>query len=309
MLLKSASNSEPIRLNRKKTARGGGTVRDARSADLSRYYDIMHLWTRFSRGFRTFSGREANSIHRWLIDADTGKFSPSTIHKIMLSTGIGADGPLEALDAGCGYGGTIFALHAALGGRWHGVTISARQFSAGRRLARERNLGAAVTFSLGSYDEPQAGSYNLIYGIESLAHSVDPARTVGNLVRALRPGGAFMIVDDMPVDAVPARWSLDLARLKQHWRFPVMPSARQWSMHLEAAGCELVETRDLSALMRPRSAAEIAMAIGEVNGRRRWRDRLGLRSIGEAEIGGLILENLGRERVVRYTLIHARKRR
>jgi hypothetical protein len=33
-----------------------------------------------------------------------------------------------------------------------------------------------------------------------------------------------------------------------------------------------------------------------------------LRRIGEAEIGGLLLERLGRERVVRYMMIRARKR-
>src|ERR1700755_2580903 len=69
------------------------------SADLSRYYDFMHLWTRFNSGFRSFSGHGSNAIHRWLTDVDSGEFSPNTIHRIMLSLGIGADAPVEALDA------------------------------------------------------------------------------------------------------------------------------------------------------------------------------------------------------------------
>jgi hypothetical protein len=87
-----------------------------------------------------------------------------------------------------------------------------------------------------------------------------------------------------------------------------MPSARQWSAHLDAAGCDVVEVRDLSRLMRPRSGPELAQATMEVAGRRRWRDRLGLRRIGEAETGGLILEDLSREGAICYTLIRARKR-
>jgi hypothetical protein len=87
-----------------------------------------------------------------------------------------------------------------------------------------------------------------------------------------------------------------------------MPSATQWSAHLAAAQCDVVDTRDLSGLMRPRSEREVSQAIGEVRRRRRWRDLLGLRRIGEAEIGGLLLERLGRERVVRYMMIRARKR-
>lgn len=66
--------------------------------------------------------------------------------------------------------------------------------------------------------------------------------------------------------------------------------------------------RDLSALTRPRSEPEVSQAIGEVRARRRWRDLIGLRRVGEAEIGGLLLERLGRERAVRYTMIVARKR-
>ena len=275
------------------------------SADLRRYYDVMHWWTRFNRGFRSFSGHETNSIHRWLIDADTGEFSPTTIHKIMLAMGIDGSEPVEALDAGCGYGGTMFALHAGLGGRWHGVTIARRQIAVGRRLARDKNIGTAVTFALGSYDEPQPRRYNLIYGIESLIHSVDPARTIGNLARALRPGGMFVIVDDMPMENCPPQQAGALRELKTLWRCPVMPSAQQWSTQLAAAGCDVVEVRDLSSLMRPRSEPETTQAIQEVYGRRRWRDRLGLRRIGEAEIGGLILESLSRERVVAYKLIRA----
>ena len=87
-----------------------------------------------------------------------------------------------------------------------------------------------------------------------------------------------------------------------------MPSVRQWSALLDAAGCDVVEVRDLSSLMRPRSEREVSQAIGEVRARRRWRDLLGLRRVGEAETGGLLLERLGREGVVRYTMIVARKR-
>ena len=65
---------------------------------------------------------------------------------------------------------------------------------------------------------------------------------------------------------------------------------------------------DLTPMMRPRSEPQVAQAIVEVNARRRWRDWLGLRRIGEAEIGGLLLERLSRERVITYNFILARKR-
>jgi len=290
-----------------KTLGAAEPVSQAEQTDVSRYYDLLHLWTRLNKGFRAFSGIEARAIHRWLDHPDSGDFSPATIHAIMLAGGL-ADTPIAALDAGCGYGGTMFALQAALGGCWHGITISPRQCAVGAKAARQKGLADAVTFACGSYDEPQTPGYNLIYGIESLVHSIDPARTVANLAGALRPGGTFIVVDDMPVDPVPAEFAGDLAGFKAAWRCPVMPSATQWSAHLAAAQCDVVDTRDLSGLMRPRSEREVSQAIGEVRRRRRWRDLLGLRRIGEAEIGGLLLERLGRERVVRYMMIRARKR-
>lgn len=280
----------------------------AELTDVSRYYDLLDLWTRLNRGFRAFSGLEAGAIHRWLDDPVSGEFSPATIHNVMLASGIDDRLPVVALDAGCGYGGTMFALHAALGGRWHGLTISRRQCAVGRRAARRNGVADMVTFDCSSFDAPQPDGHSLIYGIESLVHSTDPARTIANLARALRPGGTFVIVDDMPVDAVPARFARDLASFKALWRCPVMPSAAQWSAHLAAAGCEVIETRDLTDLMRPRCETDVSRAIEEVHRRRRWRDRLGLRRVGEAEIGGLLLERLGRERAVRYMMIRARRR-
>ncbi|MGZ5866095.1 MAG: SAM-dependent methyltransferase [Xanthobacteraceae bacterium] len=279
---------------------------DVSQADLTAYYDLLHLWTRFNKGFRAFSGVEAHAIHRWLDAPDTGEFSPATVHRLMLATGIGANEPVEALDAGCGYGGTMFALREAIGGRWHGVTLSRRQCAVGRRAARDKGVRDAITFARGSYDDPLPQRYNLIYAIESLIHSADPARSIANLARALRPGGTFIIVDDMPADEISAEFAGDLARFKNLWRCPVMPSARQWAAHLSAAGCDIVEIRDLSHLMRPRSERETAQAIEEVAARRRWRDRLGLRRVGEAETGGLLLERLGRERMVSYVMIVVR---
>ncbi len=281
---------------------------DAVLTDVSRYYDTLHFWTQWNKGFRRFSGTEIQAIHRWLDDPVTGEFSPATIHKLILSCDLPAGADLEALDAGCGYGGTMFALQASLGGRWRGVTVSRSQYKVGRRSARARGLDETVTFARQSYDHPQLGSYNFIVAIESLIHSVDPVRTIRNLTNSLRPGGAMIVVDDMPDEEMPDTSAQDLAAFRKLWRCPVMASAKQYASLLKANGCDVIEIRDLSDLMRPRSEPEISQALVEVTGRRRWRDRFGLRHVGEAEIGGLLLERLGRQRAVRYTMMVARKR-
>ena len=107
------------------------------SGDLATYYDNLDVWTRWNSGFRRYSGHECRTIHRWLVDPETGDFSPGTIHKLM-SPWLSQQAPLVVLDAGCGYGGTALALQQVLGGQWHGVTISPRQCRVASALARER---------------------------------------------------------------------------------------------------------------------------------------------------------------------------
>ena len=55
------------------------------SNDLSLYYDELHRWTEKDKGFRVFSGFENDTIHRFLIDTDTGSYSPDTVYKYIAS--------------------------------------------------------------------------------------------------------------------------------------------------------------------------------------------------------------------------------
>src|ERR1051326_2984145 len=109
--------------------------------DVSLYYDELHRWTEKDRSFQTFSGLENDTIHRFLIDSDTGEFSPDTIYKF-IDTQIAAarrsNGALRGLDAGCGYGGTCFHCLKVHGGRWTGITISKQQWRYTNGIAKAR---------------------------------------------------------------------------------------------------------------------------------------------------------------------------
>jgi SAM-dependent methyltransferase len=274
--------------------------------DVSRYYDFIYLWSQLTNGFRAFSANDAYTIHRPLTDPESGHFSTDTIHQL-IAQAVSRLGEVDALEAGCGYGGSCLDLHGRLGGRWHGITINERQRRIAERTAAAMGKQDAVTFALASYDDRPQRTFNMVYAVESLIHSSAPHKTIANLASCLRPGGAMIIVDDMP--AVPLRPEYDqsLASFKAMWRCPVMPTAPQWCAHLEQAGCQIDEVQDLTALMGPRSEAEIARELCTLTRRRRWRDRLGLRMVTDAQIGGLLLERLTRERAVLYTMIVARK--
>jgi SAM-dependent methyltransferase len=277
------------------------------AADVERYYEFIYRWTQLTNRFRAFNSADAYPIHRGLADPETGEFSTDTVHRMIAKSCPSPPG-LRVLDAGCGYGGTCIAMHKLVGGIWDGITISRRQARIADRNIAALGLRDHVSVRVASFDSPQPHGYSGIIGIESLIHAMSPAATIRNLVPSLAPGGRFIIVDDMPVPDVPARLATDLKQFKAMWRCPVMPTAAEWARLLEAEGCPVEATVDLTPHMRPRSESDTVLAFNEVNRARRWRDRIGLRMVSDAQAGGLHLERLAREGAVQYVMIVARKR-
>ncbi len=274
--------------------------------DVSRYYSNLYFWTQLNQQFRAFSGIGAHTIHRSLTDAEGKDFGPKTIHGL-IEEQVRRLGPIDALDAGSGYGGTCLDLHRRLGGRWHGITISSRQTKIARRNAAAMDASQAVTFETASYDDPVGRQFNMVLGIESLIHSFQASETIANLASHLVPGGILVLVDDMPVEPFPEAHSARLADFKRMWRCPQMPSARIWSDYLNRAGCIIETVQDLTSRMRPRGQVDLDLALQDIRRKSWWRPFAGLGSVTDAEIGGLILEQLGRLGVVRYQMIVARK--
>lgn len=275
--------------------------------NVERYYDFIYLWTQLTNRFRAFDKPAPHTIHRGLVDPVTGNFETEVVHR-QIAAVVRDLVPIQGLDAGCGYGGTAMELAKALGGHWHGVTINKHQHRLAVRNAKALGLDGSVSFALASYDAPLPRTYNVIYGIESLIHSPDPARTIANLTSALAPGGRFILVDDVPHPNADPKWRADLEAFKRCWHCPVMPTAAAWAALLQNGGCEVLEMRDLTDWMGPRSEPEVVEGLAEAHKRRRWMTPLGMRLVTDAQIGGLHLERLTRERVVRYVMIVAQKR-
>lgn len=250
-------------------------------------------------------GEAVHPVHRALADPDGGPPSPLVIHRIMLA-GLPLPHAPRVLDAGCGYGATMLDLAPRLGGTWTGVTLSPEQALRGNAAIAAARLSARVRVEVRSYDAAPDGPFDLIYGIESLIHSADPAATLAGLARRLAPGGHLLVVDDMPEPDLPPEAAERLARFKRFWRCPVAPDRAAWVAALEAAGLKLVGERDLNPLLQVRNMAAVAPRLAELR-RKAWLPRLlGLGVRAEAEIGGLLLESLQTEGWVHYRLLVAR---
>jgi len=255
---------------------------------------------------RRAAGEAVHPVHRALADPQGGPPSALVIHRLMLE-GVSLPEAPRVLDAGCGYGATMLDLAPRLGGDWTGLTLSPEQAARGNAALAAAGLAERVRVAVHSYDAPPDGPFDLIYGIESLIHSANPALTLAGLAQRLAPGGHLLVVDDMPEAGLPPEPTERLARFKRFWRCPVAPDRAGWVAALEAAGLQLLRERDLNPLLQLRPMAVVAPRLAELR-RKAWLPRLlGLGVRAEAEIGGLLLESLQTEGWVRYRLLVARR--
>jgi SAM-dependent methyltransferase len=273
---------------------------------VARYYRWLDRLTWFDEK-REEAGHGALPVHRALADPAGGPPSAFVIHRLMLE-GLDLPAAPRVLDAGCGYGATMLDLAPELGGDWTGLTLSPVQAARGMAEIALRGLSDRVRILVRSYDEAPPGTYDLAYGIESLIHSANPARTLANIADALAPGGHLVVVDDMPEEAMPAEAARRLDRFRRFWRCPVAPSRAGWIAALDAAGLEIVAERDLNPLLQVRGMAELRPKLATLERRARLPRLLGFGVRAEAEIGGMLLESLQTEGHVHYRVLAARRR-
>jgi SAM-dependent methyltransferase len=254
------------------------------------------------------SGDQSLTVHRRLHSDDPRVPSHHVVHERLLGALPGLSAP-RVIDAGCGLGGTTFYLHARVGGSYDGITLSSTQRERAAGEARRRRVADSCRFHVRSYDDDlrdlAPGGADLIVAIESLAHSSDPARTIANLARALRPGGRLAVIDDVPADALPDD-DADLVGFKRGWHALHLARAGTLEGAFRAAGLEIAHDQDLTPLviLRSPSARERRARISGGLGR-----ALGWSPAGQlidALHGGMMLERLYARGVMRYRLLVGR---
>jgi SAM-dependent methyltransferase len=212
----------------------------------------------------------------------------------------------RVLDAGCGFGGTVFHWHARAGGRYDGLTLSRVQLDVATREARRRGVSGDCRFHLRSYDAPIDGEHDVVVAIESLIHSPDLVATVKNLASTLRPGGALLILDDMAEVPLDAARPHEAALLRNHWGCDPYSTYAGYRLAVESAGLTVTHDEDLSPLMQPRPPRELDGAERRYAALHRWLPVGGARTIASAYLGGIALERLHRSGHVHYRLLVGR---
>ncbi|MCU1451261.1 MAG: Methyltransferase type 12 [Acidimicrobiales bacterium] len=212
----------------------------------------------------------------------------------------------RVLDAGCGFGGTVFHWQARAGGRYEGLTLSRVQLDVARREARRRGVEDLCRFHLRSYDEPLVPEYDVVVAIESLIHSRDLMWTVPNLARGLRPGGVLVVLDDMAVADLDRARPVEAALLRDHWGCARYPTDADYRHAVALSGLTMAHDEDLSPLMRPRPPDVLDGMQRRFSVLHRAIPVPPVRTVVSAYLGGIALERLHGSGDVRYRLLVAR---
>lgn len=112
---------------------------------------------------------------------------------------------LHVLDIGSGYGGSARTLAGLFGCRVDCLNLSELQNETNRRRNREVGLEDRIRVIHGSFETIPGppDHYDVVWSQDAILHSGARERVLGQVARALRPGGQFIFTDPMQTDACP----------------------------------------------------------------------------------------------------------
>jgi len=140
-----------------------------------------------------FSGlpRRYDALAEFLSFAQNARWRHELIQRIAVHQ------PLSILDVATGTGGVAIALARATDARITGVDISHAMLERGRQRVEKAGLGDRITLEPARAESVPfaAGSFDAVSFTYLLRYVEDPAATVTELVRVLRPGGHMASLD------------------------------------------------------------------------------------------------------------------
>jgi cyclopropane fatty-acyl-phospholipid synthase-like methyltransferase len=257
-------------------------------------------------------------------DANTWKFLLSNkeraIHRELWAPGVGSRGEAlhhahavvldqlgrgdrRVLDLGCGVGTAALYLARRRPVEVVGVSNSPAQVRlANRFAARGGPLQGRVRFAVADFTElpDDLGGFDLAFAIESFVHADPAAAFFEQAARALRPGGALVVIDDVRATDRP---DPALDAFQAGWHAASLLSVGEIDALAARAGLTLVASRDLSSMQRlgrPRDRVIHAAlpVLRGASGRSFW---------AQSMVGGDALQHCLRTGLIEYRLLRCER--
>ena len=267
------------------------TTGDERRAHVRRYYDV-NTWKFLLTGSQ-------RAIHRelWGPGVTNRREAVHHAHALVLDE-LGPD-DRRVLDLGCGVGTAALYLADRRPVEVVGISISPAQIRLADRYAAQGGpRPGSVQFRVADFTElpSDLADVDLAFAIESFVHADPAAGFFREAARALRPGGALVVIDDV-LAGDPSDPRLD--DFRKGWHASAVISVEEAAQLAADAGLDLVGSRDLSPLQRLRrprdrfiGAAQPLLRLGR--GRSMWADSM---------VGGDALQRLHLDGVLEYRLL------
>jgi SAM-dependent methyltransferase len=273
---------------------------------LSRYVQIAN-WLSYGDRFASFTMHKTLSVPPETDGGKQGRSAGLEYVNDRLLRAVQLPETPRILDAGCGFGGTIFDWHGRIGGTYDGLTLSRVQLQVARREARRRDIDGVCRFHLRSYDAPIDGSYDAVTAIESLIHAPVLDRTIPNLADSLRPGGLMLILDDMAKAAIDTEAPSEARLLRDHWGCNPYHTQDDYRRALSLARLSVIHEEDFTSQVQPRASATLDKLERIYERLYKAIPLTSVRIVLSAYLGGLALERLYLKEKVSYRLLIARK--
>ena len=212
----------------------------------------------------------------------------------------------RVLDAGCGFGGSIFRWHHLKPGIYHGMTLSNYQKKIAVKNAHRLGVEASCMFYIQNYLEPINIKYHGIMAVESLIHSLDLDATLANFKQALLLKGKLVIVDDMSRDE-RVRQEKEYQLLKDYWYLKDLPSEMDYVELLGKNNLKITSNLDLTPQIRFNSDQSLNKRIRKTKFLFRLMPIKSLRIFLKTHLGGFALQKLYNKGLMKYQLIVAER--
>jgi len=206
----------------------------ATPAQIRQHYDD------FAPIYRAFWG---DHIHHGLFMRGDEKPEEAQVAMLKHCAALLQRAPRQALDVGCGHGGTAIFLAKQFGAVVDALTLSPSQRHLAQQNAERAGVADRVQFSVADADQHNfpTTAYDLVWTMESSEHFCEKARYFRNVTGTLEPGGRLLL----------AAWTGDMRNLAVRevaslFLCPELQSYTRYAEQISAAGLRLVVAEDLT---------------------------------------------------------------